>query len=120
MSRQPRRTSLGGEERSFNSACGCERNTGRLISRSIPKTGFVSGGLLWNGARPIPRAREHNLENLLMVCIKKKSSHEAIINCLSQCVCLCIVGQCAAQNGDTMSGCNRDQQLSGGRLRLGS
>jgi hypothetical protein len=29
MSRQSRRTSLGGEERSFNSACGCERNTGR-------------------------------------------------------------------------------------------
>jgi hypothetical protein len=29
LSRKPRGTSLGGEERSFNSACGCERNTGR-------------------------------------------------------------------------------------------
>jgi hypothetical protein len=33
MPRQPRRTSLSGEERSFNSACGCERNTGRHAFR---------------------------------------------------------------------------------------
>jgi hypothetical protein len=32
VSRQPRRTSLGGEERSFNSADGCQRNTGRHAS----------------------------------------------------------------------------------------
>src|SRR2546422_5070333 len=44
MSRQPRGTSLGGEERSFNSACGCERNTSR-VERSEEHTSELQSRL---------------------------------------------------------------------------
>jgi hypothetical protein len=70
MSRQPRRTSLGGEERSFNSACGCERNTGRhafgyfqlFADQTLPAGSICTSVFIW---MPAFRDREQSIASYL-------------------------------------------------------